>query len=116
MQGLTAWHGGRDAEAPPLVVLNVVVEDDAAQPATVADAATWRDAFGMDFTVLADEEGEWVETWGNVDDTRVWSQHSYTVMDETGRVTWREDGHTGDTLDAMVEAAEDAAEAAAARP
>jgi glycerophosphoryl diester phosphodiesterase len=57
---------------------------------TEAVAAEWADEFGLTWHVVADTTGSWMEKWGGADGT---SQHSYTVLDEDGRVTWmRNDG------------------------
>jgi peroxiredoxin len=87
-------------------VINVVVEGLRSDPATVQDAADWRSAYGLSFTVLADTEQRWVERWGG--ESARYNQHSYTVIGSDGRVSWRADGHEGTTLAALIEAWEGA--------
>lgn len=70
------------------MLLNVLVENGAFQPATPADAASWRDRFSLPFPVVADTEGTWAAVWGNVGD-RAYRQHSYTLVDADGIVLWR---------------------------
>jgi hypothetical protein len=59
---------------------------------------------GLTWTVLGDQDGAWVAAWGSSDDAL--PQHSYTLLDASGRLLWRRaDGSkTGvDEVDALME-------------
>ena len=84
-----------------MVILNVLVQNVSSSPATVDDAATWREGNDLSFYVLADEEEAWVSVWGGAGGT---SQHSYTVLNRDGTVSWRLDQHSSDVLDVMTNA------------
>lgn len=103
MQGLDDWY---ETEAPSdVVVLDVVVEDEDGNAADVSDAERWRDAYGLSFTVLADAQGDWVDTWGNASSS-YFNQHSNTIIDSTGRVAWHEEGWNPRRVDEIAEALE----------
>jgi hypothetical protein len=87
------------------VIVNILVEGRIGDPATVADAAEWRDGLELDFDVLADVDQDWVDAWGNPDSS-LYIQHSYTVIGADGRVTWREEGEAGTTLGTFTDALE----------
>lgn len=88
-----------------MVVLNVVVEDERGNMAELDDAERWKTAFELDFTVLADTQGDWVSVWGN-SGSSTFNQHSYTIIDSSGRVAWHQDGWTGTTDEAIIQALE----------
>lgn len=69
----------------------MVVEGQSGDPASVEDAAAWRDAYGLTFEVLADSEQAWVQSWGDPAGGG-YSQHSYTVVNSDGTVSWRKTG------------------------
>lgn len=76
-----------------MAVIDVLVENGSFQNASVADAAAWRDRYGLQFPVLADVNRDWANSWGNIDDPR-YDQHSYTIIDPDGVVVWRREGAT----------------------
>ena len=80
-----------------VVVLDVLVEDLDGRPASVEDAAAWRDAFGLSFDVLADSDRIWVRRWGDPDGGP-YDQHSYTVLNSDGTVAWHRAGFGRDVL------------------
>lgn len=85
VRGLDDWYAGTDKD---LTVLDVLVENAAFAPASVADAAAWRAVNDLGFPVLADSEEAWVDVWGNTHSDR-YAQHSYTLLDPDGLVMWR---------------------------
>ena len=90
------------------MVIDVVVEDGDHNTATLDDAIEWQSTYNLAFEVVVDSEGEWVPLWGNVEDTDLFNQHSYTVLGSDGRVSWRADGFTLERVDDIIEAAESA--------
>jgi len=63
----------------------------------------FEDQYGLSVTVLADQDGEWLPVWGGYGGT---DQHSYTIVDSTGRVSWHKEGST--TADKIAKKAESA--------
>lgn len=87
MQSVDDWYV---SEAPEDVrVLAVMVDLK-----TENKAANFRDTYGLSVDVLADQDGEWLSVWGGNGGT---DQHAYTVVDSTGRVSWRKEGNTNAT-------------------
>lgn len=100
MQGLAEWYD----ETPDVSVINVIVEGVTRAPADVADAAAWRDQFGLRaWDVLADSDEEWVTVWGD-GSSRSYQQHSYTVLDREGRVVWSDRGEDPNVVDGIAAA------------
>ncbi len=87
------------------MIVDVVVQNETGDNASVEDAQRWQDARGIpDWTVLAGGQDGWVDVWGNASsDTYI--QHSYTVIDREGRVAWHDSGFTPtrhqDIIDAL---------------
>jgi hypothetical protein len=77
-----------------LNVLSLLPYEDA----TASDARAWEDGNGLSFPVLADTDGSWVRDWGAMGGI---SQHSYTVVDSEGKVSWRKDDGNSTSLDAL---------------
>ncbi|MEN0067504.1 MAG: hypothetical protein AAGA48_35560 [Myxococcota bacterium] len=84
-------------------VLNIIVEGVSRAPGEVEDAAAWRDQFDLRWEVLADTDEEWVMTWGDPG-SRTYSQHSYTVLDRQGRVTWQDFGEDANVVSSIAAA------------
>jgi len=76
-----------------MVVYNVIALDINGYPGTSETAATWEDALGLTWITVGDPDGDWLEKWGGANGS---SQHSYTVLDAEGAVTWKQhDGSSG---------------------
>ncbi len=84
------------------MLLNVLTQDGSGAPATIDDAATWRARFDLTFEVLADSEGEWIDTWGTIGN---WSQRSYVIIGTDYTIAWRQgDGSPADAETIIAEA------------
>ena len=71
----------------------MVAVDINGYPGTSETAGIWEDELGLTWITVGDPDGEWLEKWGGADGT---SQHSYTVLDADGAVTWKQhDGANG---------------------
>ena len=68
--------------------------------AQAADAGTWQDDVAPGIVVLADDQADWLRDWGGADGT---SQHSFTVIDTSGKVSWRQDDGSSASVDTIVE-------------
>jgi hypothetical protein len=68
-------------------VVLVITQDSTGLNAGAESAARVTEDMGLTWTVLGDHEGTWVATWGSSDDGL--PQHSYTLLDESGRLLWR---------------------------
>ena len=83
------------------MVINVLVFDAVGQIATPDTAAEWTDVLGLDeFVVLADIAGEWMLSWGG-DGGR--SQHSFTVLDAEGKVSWKQHDGNGGSIGEIID-------------
>jgi len=82
----------------------VVVEDENAEWADVEAAQRWVDSYDLTWVTVAATNGDWVQAWGNVNDSDTFIQHSYTIVGSDGRVAWRRDGYNGATADDIIEA------------
>jgi hypothetical protein len=82
------------------VVINVLTETVAGMSAQAADAGIWQDDVASSIVVLADDQSDWLLDWGGADGT---SQHSFTVIDASGKVTWRLDDGSSTSVDTIVE-------------
>ncbi len=104
VQGLDEWW---DEAERDVVIVDVVVQNENGDGASVEDAARWQDDRGIsDWVVLAAGDTDWVDIWGNPDsDTYV--QHSYTVIGRDGRVAWHATGYTGTRHEDIIEALAD---------
>ena len=89
-----------------MVVINVVTHDFNHQIATEETAKSWQDALGLSWIVLADVDGEWMAKWGGDDGS---SQHSYTVLDAEGRVSWKRHDGLSEDVSVIIDAIEAAA-------
>lgn len=74
-----------------VVVLAVMIDVKTEQK-----AAQFADTYDLTVGVLADPDGDWLKVWGGNGGT---DQHSYTVVDSEGRVSWHKEGNT--TADAI---------------
>jgi peroxiredoxin len=54
-------------------------------------AASFAETYDLSVDVLADQDGLWLATYGGNGGT---DQHSYTVVDSEGRVSWHKEGST----------------------
>ena len=98
---MSDWYS---TEAPEnLLIYNVLTQQVSGAPADQDSAADWHESLALSFDVLADVEGEWQFYWGGSMGT---SQHSYTVVDSTGRVFWRVDNGQQAPLEDIIAAAE----------
>lgn len=86
-----------------MVVFNVLTQQNDGSPAEQENAANWHDGLELSFDVLADYEGAWQFYWGGAYGT---SQHSYTVIDSSGKIAWRVDTGQQAALDDIIAAAE----------
>lgn len=87
-------------EAPEDVVVLAVAVD----LATENKIQRFEENYDLSLTVLGDPDGEWLAEWGGNNGT---DQHSYTVIDSTGRVSWHKEGNTTvDRIASKVESAE----------
>ena len=83
------------------MVINVLVFDAAGQIATPDTAAEWTDVLGLEeFVILADISGEWMTSWGG-DGGR--SQHSYTILDAEGKVSWKQHDGNGGSMGEIID-------------
>ena len=83
------------------MVINVLVFDAVGQIATPDTAAEWTDVLGLEeFVVLADIAGEWMISWGG-DGGR--SQHSYTILDAEGKVSWKQNDGNGGSMSEIID-------------
>ena len=82
------------------MVINVIVFDIDGQIATEETAEEWADVLGLDWIVLADIAGEWMTSWGG-DGGR--SQHSYTVLDAEGKVSWKQHDGNGGSVNEIID-------------
>ncbi len=82
----------------------MVVEDEYAEWADVAAAERWVADYGLTWVTVAATNGDWVQAWGNVNDSDTFIQHSYTIVGSDGRVAWRRDGYSSATADDIIEA------------
>ncbi len=73
-------------------IFDVLTENSSFEPASVADAAAWRERWGLDYPVLADTDGAWAATWGDPANPS-YAQHAYTLLDADGIVLWRAEGN-----------------------
>ncbi|MFT4623171.1 MAG: hypothetical protein ACI8PZ_001827 [Myxococcota bacterium] len=103
VQGLHDWYAS-DADSD-VVVLNVVALDSDGRYSDADTAAEWAEVLDLSWVVLADPEGEWLAKWGGNDGK---SQHSYTVLDADGVLTWKEHSGSSESVDAIIDAIEDA--------
>lgn len=101
VEGLNDWY--TDGAPDNLLVFNVLTQKNDGSPAEQETAANWQDVLGLDFDVLADAEGAWQFYWGGAAGT---SQHSYTVIDSSGRISWRLDTGQQASLEDIIAAAE----------
>ena len=85
-------------------VVDVVVEDEFSEWADAEAAARWAEDYSLRWITVAATNGDWVDAWGNVNDSATFIQHSYTIINSDGRVAWRRDGHTSTTADDLIEA------------
>ena len=65
----------------------VVTQDSGGVNAGAESAARVTEEMDLTWTVLGDHEGGWVSVWGSADDGV--PQHSYTLVDASGRLLWR---------------------------
>jgi hypothetical protein len=65
-----------------LMVIAMVIEDNAGNMPTSPDLAAWASTYGLTFPVLADELG--IVMWGYAGDLPVWLP--YTVLIDRGNV------------------------------
>ena len=82
----------------------VVTQDATGVNAGAESAARVTEEMDLVWTVLGDQEGTWVETWGASDEGV--PQHSYTLVDASGRLLWRRaDGSktSVDEVDSLME-------------
>ncbi len=84
-------------------MLNVITFDLDGQIATEETAASWQDELGLSWLVVADVAGEWMAKWGG-DNGR--SQHSYTVLDAEGRVSWKRHDGSSEDVSVIIDAIE----------
>ena len=82
------------------MVINVLTESVSDVSAQAADAGIWQDDVAPGIVVLADDQAEWLRDWGGADGT---SQHSFTVIDASGKVTWRLDDGSSTSVDTIGE-------------
>lgn len=99
VQDLSAWY----ATADDVTVLNVIVQGVSGAPGTVEDAATWRDQFDLPWEVLADSDEAFADEWGDPN-SRTYNQHTYTVIDREGRVTWHDFGEDDNVVPSIAAA------------
>ena len=76
------------------------------QVATEETAASWQEGLGLTWVVLADVDGEWMAKWGGAGGQ---SQHSYTVLDAEGQVSWKQHDGSSEDVDVIIDAIEAAA-------
>lgn len=87
------------------MIVDIVVQNENGEDASIEDAQRWQEERSIeDWTVLAGGQSGWVDVWGNPDsDTYI--QHTYTVLDRDGRVTWHATGFSPtrheDIIDAL---------------
>ena len=81
----------------------MVVEDEYAEWADVEAAQRWVESYDLTWVTVAATNGDWVQAWGNVNDSNTYIQHSYTIVGSDGRVAWRRDGNTSATADDIIE-------------
>jgi peroxiredoxin len=75
------------AQAPSdLEVVIVVVEDNNFSQPDAADIARFKQGLGLTVNTVADEDGTWIENWGN-------TRYSYTTIDANGTVNWHTTGY-----------------------
>ena len=65
----------------------MVTQDAVGLPAGAESVARVTEDMGLTWTVLGDQEGTWVAAWGSTDEGV--PQHSYTLLDASGRLLWR---------------------------
>ncbi|MCP4804267.1 MAG: redoxin domain-containing protein [Proteobacteria bacterium] len=87
------------SEAPEDVRVLAVMVD----VTTENKAAKFAEQYDLSLEVLGDQDGLWLEEWGANGGT---DQHSFTVVDSEGRVSWHKEGST--TADAIARKVDDA--------
>lgn len=70
-----------------LGALLVVTQDSSGANAGAESAARVTEELDLTWTVLGDQEGAWLDTWGASGNGA--PQHSYALIDENGRLLWR---------------------------
>ena len=75
--------------------VNVLWEDLSGNPPDSADAEAWADQFGLTYTVLADTEGTWYDTWV----VPTGAQFTTVVIDRDGTIVWKKIGETASADD-----------------
>lgn len=88
-------------------MVDVVVEDELGAWADAEAAARWVEDWSLRWVTVAATNGDWVQAWGNVNDSETFLQHSYTIVNSNGTVAWRRDGFTSATADDIIEALAD---------
>lgn len=66
-------------------------------------ASKFAEQYDLELDVLGDPDGDWLAEWGANGGT---DQHSFTVVDSTGRVSWHKEGST--TAEAIARKVDDA--------
>ncbi len=80
------------------------MEDEYSAWADTAAAQRWVDSYDLTWVTVAATNGDWVQAWGNSNDSTTFIQHSYTIIGTNGRVAWRRDGYTTATADDIIAA------------
>ena len=84
-------------------MLGIIVEDETAGSPTPDEVAPWCDYLELTFPVLSDTQGAFLETYSSPSQLFV-----FYLLDEDGRIVWRELGEDGETLDRVTVAVQEA--------
>lgn len=75
-----------------LTVISVIEQNAAGAAPDAGDAAEWRDAFGLTIVVMADTDEAWADAY-----MRQKGEHGNYLLDQDGRIAWRQYGHAEPT-------------------
>lgn len=104
VDGLDEWY---ETAPDDIELVNVVVQDSSHQPASIETAQSYAEFMEItDWTVLADPTYEWIQVWGDPDDSK--PQQTYTVINTEGRVVYHDTHASGTTVTAIISNVESA--------
>ncbi|MCP4805747.1 MAG: hypothetical protein GY913_35755 [Proteobacteria bacterium] len=102
-----ALRHGLSGGPDDIELVNVVVQDNSHQPASIETARSYAEFMEItDWTVLADPTYEWIQVWGDPDDSK--PQQTYTVINTAGRVVYHGAHASGTTVTAIISNVESA--------
>jgi peroxiredoxin len=84
-EDVNQWASSADAPND-LEVLIVIVEDNGGDLPDASDVARFKQGLDLTVNVVADEDAQWIQSWGN-------TRYSYTTLDAEGTVSWHTTGY-----------------------